>query len=211
MKKLGSNLWKEDVRCLEWLDSKAPNSVVLVNFGSITVMTTEQMLEFAWGLAQSNQDFLWVIRPDLVSGESAMLPPSFLSATEGRSFLTNWCPQEAVLNHPSVGGFLSHCGWNSTLESLCAGVPLVCWPFFAEQQTNCRYCCTEWGVGMEIDNNVKRDDVEALVRVLMEGEKGKEMKKKSMEWKKMAEEAVASSSGSSYKNLDVLINNVLCK
>lgn len=204
--KLGSNLWKEDDGCLEWLDSKEPNSVVLVNFGSITVMTTEQLIEFAWGLANSNQTFLWVIRPDLVSGDSAVLPTEFLSVIEGRSFLTNWCPQEEVLNHPSVGGFLTHCGWNSTLESLSSGVPVVCWPFFAEQQTNCRYCCTEWGVGMEIDSNVKRDDVEALVRELMEGEKGKEMKKKAMEWKKMAKEAIT---GSSCNNLNALINDVM--
>jgi hypothetical protein len=73
LKSIGSNLWKEDVGCLEWLDRKEPNSVVYVNFGSITVMTSEELIEFAWGLAKSNQTFLWIIRPDLVNTR-AILP-----------------------------------------------------------------------------------------------------------------------------------------
>ena len=85
---------------------------------------------------------------------------------------------------------------------------MISWPFFAEQQTNCRYCCTDWGIGMEIDNNVKRDEVENLVRELMDSEKGKEMKKKAMEWKTKAEDAVKPG-GSSYLNLDKLIAEVL--
>ncbi|XP_031392860.1 7-deoxyloganetin glucosyltransferase-like [Punica granatum] len=209
LKQIESNLWKEDEECLEWLDSKEPNSVIYVNFGSITVVTAEQLLEFAWGLANSNQTFLWVIRPDLVSGESAILPPGFVEATKGRSLLPSWCPQEKVLKHPAVGGFLTHCGWNSTLESICAGVPMICWPFFAEQQTNCRYNRMEWGIGMEIDSNVKRDEVEALVRELMDGEKGKKMKERAMDWKKKAGEAATGPLGSTYASLDSLINKVL--
>ncbi|GAV63592.1 UDPGT domain-containing protein [Cephalotus follicularis] len=209
LKQFGSNLWKEEPECLEWLGSMKPNSVVYVNFGSITVMTPYQLVEFAWGLANSKQTFLWIIRPDLVSGDSAILPPEFLTDTKDRALLASWCPQEQVLNHPAIGGFLTHSGWNSTIESICGGVPMICWPFFAEQQTNCRYCCTEWGIGMEINNDVKRDEVESLVRELMEGDKGEEMKQKAMEWKKMAEESTASPNGSSYKNLETMINQVL--
>ncbi|KAF5195519.1 Udp-glycosyltransferase 85a2 [Thalictrum thalictroides] len=208
LESIGSNLWKDEPKCLEWLNSKEPNSVVYVNFGSITVMTPEQMIEFAWGLANSKQPFMWIIRPDLVSGDSATLPPEFVTETQERGLLASWCPQEQVLNHTSIGGFLTHCGWNSTLESVCGGVPMICWPFFAEQQTNCRYACTDWGIGMEIDNNVKRNEVEILVRELMEGDKGKEMKLKVMEWKMKAEEAT-SPGGSSYVNLDNLVNQVL--
>ncbi|XP_044475056.1 7-deoxyloganetin glucosyltransferase-like [Mangifera indica] len=207
-KQIGSNLWKEETECLEWLDLKEPNSVVYVNFGSITVMTVDQLIEFSWGLANSKQTFLWVIRPDLVAGDTAILPPEFLTETKERSILANWCPQEQVLSHPSIGGFLTHSGWNSTLESISSGVPMVCWPFFAEQQTNCRYSCKEWGVGMEIDNDVKRDEVEALVREVMEGEKGKEMRKKAIEWGTMAKNATTPT-GSSYKNLDEVVNKVL--
>ncbi|XVF39538.1 hypothetical protein PTKIN_Ptkin01aG0042300 [Pterospermum kingtungense] len=208
-KQLGSNLWKEEPECLQWLDSKDPNSVVYVNFGSITVMTPDQLTEFAWGLANSNQTFLWVIRPDLVDRDSAIVPPEFVTETKDRGLLASWCPQEQVLSHPSVGGFLTHSGWNSTIESISSGVPMICWPFFAEQQTNCWFACNEWGISMEINSDVKRDEVGRLVRELMVGEKGKEIKKKALEWKRMAEEATTSSDGSSSKNLDQLINHVL--
>ncbi|XP_002513938.2 7-deoxyloganetin glucosyltransferase isoform X1 [Ricinus communis] len=208
LKLIGSNLWKEETGCLEWLDSKEPNSVVYVNFGCITVMTSAQLGEFAWGLANSEKTFLWVIRPDLVDGNTAALPPEFVSMTRERGLLPSWCPQEQVLNHPSIGGFLTHSGWNSTLESICGGVPMICWPFFAEQQTNCKYTCNEWGIGMEINSDVKRNEVESLVIELMDGDKGKAMKKKAMEWKRIAEEAV-STKGSSYQNLDNMIKQVL--
>ncbi|KAA8545617.1 hypothetical protein F0562_020401 [Nyssa sinensis] len=114
------------------------------------------------------------MRHDLVIGESAVLPPEFIQETKGRGLMAKWRPQEEVLNHPAIEGFLTHSGWNSTIESLCGGVPMVCWPFFAEQQTNCRFACTAWGVGMEIDNDVERNEVEKLVRELMDGEKGEE-------------------------------------
>ncbi|XVF44793.1 hypothetical protein PTKIN_Ptkin02bG0152600 [Pterospermum kingtungense] len=210
LKSIGSNLWKEEPECLQWLNSREPKSVVYVNFGSITVMTAQQLVEFAWGLANSKQNFLWIIRPDLVRGDSSILHPEFLEETKERGLMSSWCPQEQVLNHPAVVGFLTHSGWNSTLESIGSGVPMISWPFFAEQQTNCRYACTEWGIGMEIDNNVKRDEVEKLVRELMGGEKGKEMRNKAMEWKKKAEEAACLNSPS-FMNLDKLINEVLLK
>ncbi|XP_015865857.3 7-deoxyloganetin glucosyltransferase-like [Ziziphus jujuba] len=207
-KSIGSNLWKEETECLKWLDNKEPNSVVYVNFGSITVMTAEQLVEFAWGLANSNKTFFWVIRPDLVTGETAVLPEEFTRMTKERGMLASWCPQEQVLNHPAIGGFLTHSGWNSTLESLCAGVPMLCWPFFAEQQTNCRYCCKDWGIGMEIENDAKRHQIESLVRELMDGDKGREMKTKALEWRKLALEASTSPHGSSVLNLDDMVNRV---
>ncbi|XP_059279740.1 7-deoxyloganetin glucosyltransferase-like [Lycium ferocissimum] len=209
LEKLGSNLWKEDPKCLEWLDSKKPNSVVYVNFGSITPMTPNQLTEFAWGLANSQVDFLWIIRPDIVSGNKAVLPPEFLEETKERGMLASWCQQQQVLSHVAVGGFLTHSGWNSTLESISSGVPMICWPFFAEQQTNCWFCCTQWEIGMEIDNNVKRDEVKSLVRELLTWEKGNEMKKKALEWKKLAKEAAKKPGGSSYVNIDKLINEIL--
>ncbi|KDP40911.1 hypothetical protein JCGZ_24910 [Jatropha curcas] len=214
LKNLGSNLWKEQPECIEWLDSNEENAVVYVNFGSITVITPQQMIEFAWGLANSKKPFLWIIRPDLVVGDKAMLPPEFVSETKERGMLASWCPQEQILKHPSIGGFLSHMGWNSTLDSMCGCVPMVCWPFFAEQQTNCWFACNKWGVGMEIDNNVKREEVEKLVRELMDGKKGKEMKKKAIEWKSKAEEATGPG-GSSRRNFDefvgFLLNNQLSR
>ena len=172
-------------------------------------MTNENLIEFAWGLANSNHPFLWVVRPDLVSGDSAVIPPEFLGKTKERGLLAAWCHQEKVLNHPSIGGFLTHCGWSSTLDTICSGVPILCWPFFAEQQTNCWYSVEKWGIGMEINNNVRREEVERQVRELVEGEKGKEMRKNAMGWKKLAKEATARPDGSSYVNFEKLINEVL--
>ncbi|XP_077213611.1 7-deoxyloganetin glucosyltransferase-like [Tasmannia lanceolata] len=208
MDSIQSNLWKEEKGSVEWLDKRDPNSVVYVNFGSITVLTPEQLNEFAWGLANSKHPFLWVIRPDLVSGESAVLAPEFVEETKERGLLMGWCPQKEVLAHPSVGGFLTHSGWNSTLESIFNGIPMLCWPFFADQMTNCRYTCDVWGIGMEIDNGVTRVEVEGLVRELMEGEKGKEMRKKAIEWKESARKSTEPG-GSSYTDLDRLVNDLL--
>uniref|UniRef100_A0A7N2N2Y4 Glycosyltransferase n=2 Tax=Quercus lobata TaxID=97700 RepID=A0A7N2N2Y4_QUELO len=208
LESIGYSLWKEETHCLNWLNSKAPNSVIYVNFGSVTVMTPLQLIEFGWGLANSKQPFLWVIRPDLVVGESGTLPLEFEIETKERSLIISWCPQEEVLSHPSVGGFLTHCGWNSIIESLSAGVPMLCCPFIADQQTNCKYTCNEWGIGMEINNDVKREEVEKNVRELMVGDKGKKMKKKALEWKKLAEDAT-DPLGSSSINLNNLVSEVL--
>jgi len=207
---LGSNLWKEDIKVLEWLEYKEQDSVVYVNFGSITVMTPEQLLEFAWGLANSKKPFLCIIRPDLVIGGSIILSSEFVNETSDRGLIASWCPQEQALNHPSVGGFLTHCGWNSTLESISAGVPMLCWPFFAEQPTNCRYICNEWEIGIEIDTNVKKEEVEKLINELMVGQKGKKMRQKAMELKKKAEEDTRPG-GFSYMNLEKVIKEVLLK
>lgn len=207
---LGYGLWKEESECLDWLESKDPGSVVYVNFGSVAVMSNESLIEFAWGLANSEKYFLWVIRPDLVIGDLAILPYEFTQLTKERGFIAKWCPQEEVLNHGSIGGFLTHCGWNSTIESLTAGVPMICCPYFGDQQTDCRYICNEWGVGLEIDSNVNRENVERLIRDLTEGEKGKKMKSKAMEWKELAARA-ASPGGSSSLNLDKLVNVLLSR
>jgi hypothetical protein len=203
---IDGNLWKEDASCLRWLDDaqRQPGSVVYVNFGSITVVTPAQLTEFAWGLASCGRPFLWVVRPDLVAGEKAVLPEEFVAHTKNRGFLASWCPQEQVLSHPSVGLFLTHCGWNSTLESVCAGVPMVCWSFFAEQPTNCRYACAKWGIGMEIGSDVAREEVARLVRDAMDGEMGKAMRVSALAWKERARAATAEG-GSSSENLDRLV------
>ncbi|KAF5185595.1 Udp-glycosyltransferase 85a8 [Thalictrum thalictroides] len=203
-----SNLLKEDQKCLEWLDMKEPNSVVYVNFGSVTVLTKQQLIEFAWGLANCKYPFLWVIRSDIVIGEAAILPPEFTEETADRGMISGWCPQEQVLGHSAVGAFLTHSGWNSTMDTICSGVPIISWPFGGDQMINCRYSCFHWGIGMEMDKDVQRDKVEELVREVMEGDKGKKMKEKAMEWKKSAHESTKPG-GSSYVNLDKVVKEVL--
>ncbi|KAL2945453.1 7-deoxyloganetin glucosyltransferase [Bienertia sinuspersici] len=124
VKSLESNLWKEDIECLEWLDLIVkPNSVIYVSFGSITTMTKDDLVEFAWGLAKSNHSFLWIVRPDIVTGDSPVLPKEFIETTKDRGMLANWCDQEKVLKHRATGAFLTHCGWNSSLEAICSGKP----------------------------------------------------------------------------------------
>ena len=88
-------------------------------------------------------EFLWVIRSDqqatgATGATTVVLPPEFLAETEGQGRVTSWCLQEAVLWHKALGAFLTHCRWNSMLESVCAGVPMLCWQFGADQQTNSR-------------------------------------------------------------------------
>ncbi|XP_015160957.1 7-deoxyloganetin glucosyltransferase-like [Solanum tuberosum] len=142
-------------------------------------------------------------------GDSTILPYEFLAETKERGLLSGWCLQEQVLSHASIGGFLGHCGWNSTFESISFGVPMLCWPFFADQQTNCWFSCNRWGVGIEIDSDVKREVIEEVVRELMIGEKGKEMKENALKWKNLAEKAITSPTGSSYMNFDKLVREVL--
>lgn len=207
---IGTSLWKEDESCLNWLDSKPKNSVLLVSFGTIVHLTEDQLIEFAWGLAKSKHNFLWVVRSDLVLGSTSILPIEFQSeiSEDERAILVNWCPQGKVLNHPSIGGFLTHCGWNSMLESITAGVPMLCWPAFAEQPTNAWFCCNYWGIGLEIDLEVKRGNVERLVREIMSGQKGKEIKDNAKKWKKEAEKACATN-GSSFRNFECLVKLLL--
>ncbi|KAL3724052.1 hypothetical protein ACJRO7_036122 [Eucalyptus globulus] len=190
---IGGNLWREDPGCLPWLDLKDPGSVVYVNFGSVTVMTAGQLTEFVWGLADNQKPFLWIIRLDLVAGESVVLPPEFMEEIAGRGMLASWCWQEEVLKHWMIGGFPTHSRWNLTLESLCGSMLVI----------------LAWlKLGVNIDNDVKRDEVEGLVRELMEGEEGTEIMKKAMEWKAKAEEAIMHG-GTSYNNVDKLIYELL--
>ncbi|KAK4761683.1 hypothetical protein SAY87_029567 [Trapa incisa] len=189
------NLWEEETECLRWLNSKQPSSVLYVNFGSLAHLTSQQAAEFASGISDSGHPFLWVIRRDLVEGGATAIP--IPEEMDGRGFTSGWCPQEEVLNHPAVGGFLTHCGWNSTMESLSAGVPMLCWPCFADQHTNCRFVCHECQTGIEMSHDVKRDEVASLVRELMGGEEGKKLKKRALELKKSTEEAAGPSGTSS--------------
>ncbi|KAL9244897.1 hypothetical protein vseg_018613 [Gypsophila vaccaria] len=211
VQEFGSNLWKEDTSCLTWLDKRSPKSVIYVNYGSFTTLTAAELEEFAWGLANSKQYFLWVIRNDLIYGEYKILSEEYMEEIRERGLVSGWCPQEKVLKHPSMGGFLTHCGWNSTLESISEGIPVICWPFFADQQINCFYACDDWGIGIELgEGEVKRGRVEEVVRVMMVSEKGKEMRKKAMEWKKKAQDATTLG-GSSYNNFEKLVKCIIEK
>ncbi|EAZ00187.1 hypothetical protein OsI_22191 [Oryza sativa Indica Group] len=213
----GLSLWEEDAACMAWLDAQPAGSVLYVSFGSLTVMSPEELAELAWGLADTRRPFLWVIRPGLIAGAGAgdhdvvtnALPDGFVAETKGRCFIAEWCAQEEVLRHRAVGGFLTHSGWNSTTESICAGVPMICWPGFADQYINSRYVRDEWGIGLRLDEELRREQVAAHVEKLMGGggDRGKEMRRNAARWKAAAEAATAKG-GSSYGGLDKLVEQL---
>ncbi|KAG0449709.1 hypothetical protein HPP92_027141 [Vanilla planifolia] len=206
---IGSSLWDIDNACLSWLDRQEKERVVYVNFGSLAVFSEEKLAELAWGLYGSGYPILWVVRPDMVLGggtDAAGFAES-VKKMEDRTMVVSWCDQEAVLAHPATGVFLTHCGWNSTLESLSEGVPMVCWPFFAEQPTNCRYICQVWGTGLEMQRELKRENVAAMVREAMDGEKGREMRRKALQWKEKVRTAMELG-GSSHGNAERLIKDI---
>ncbi|KAJ9562533.1 hypothetical protein OSB04_007693 [Centaurea solstitialis] len=203
----GYSLWTEEPECIKWLESKEPNSVVYVNFGSLAVMCLQDLLEFGWGLVNSGHFFLWIIRSDLVDGKPAVFPAELEEVVNERGFIASWCSQEEVLSHRAVGGFLTHGGWGSVIESLSSGVPMVCWPFTGDQRMNCRQMCKDWEVGMEIGRSVKREEVEKVVRALMAGDEGRRMRTKAIKWKKMAETA-AGPDGSSVQSVRKLVHEI---
>eukprot|EP01018_Ginkgo_biloba_P038599 Gb_30235 [translate_table: standard] len=205
---IATSLWKEDTECLKWLDTQAPASVLYVSFGSIVVMSILQLQELALGLEASQQPFLWVLRPDIAQGKSAVLPEGFVERTRDQGLLVEWAPQLKVLSHPSVGGFLTHNGWNSTLESISMGVPMIGWPLWAEQYHNCRFSKEIWKIGMDFDCRsedenvlVKREEVEKVVRALMQGPEGKSLRSNALKLREAASKAVMPG-GSSFRNLD---------
>ncbi|XP_059279175.1 anthocyanidin 3-O-glucosyltransferase 5-like [Lycium ferocissimum] len=205
---------------LAWLDNQPPDSVLFVVFGSGGTLTSEQLTELAWGLEISQQRFILVARmPSDASASAAFfnvgsdendpllyLPEGFVKKTEGRGLVVpSWAPQVAILNHPSTGAFLSHCGWNSTLESIAHGVPMIAWPLYAEQRMNATILAEEVGVAMKFpvvpcEELISQKEIEKVVRIVMEGEKGKAMRRRGKELKESAKIAL-SKGGSSYESL----------
>eukprot|EP01018_Ginkgo_biloba_P035969 Gb_19138 [translate_table: standard] len=212
-----TSMWEEDPNCLQWLDTQKPATVLYVSFGSIAVKSQQQLHEIALGLEGSEQPFLWVIRSDIADGESMILPEGFEDRTKDRALLVEWAPQLRVLSHPSVGGFLTHSGWNSTLESISRGVPMIGWPYFADQSLNCRFAKDVWNVGLDImkaviDDDggeilVKKEEVEKVVRTLMKETHGHELRKTAQKLKADSTMAVMAG-GSSFRNLDKFVEDM---
>lgn len=200
----GTGLWPEDNECLPWLDRQEESSVLYVSFGSIASLSQAQFKELVLGLEASQKPLLWAIRPDLKDIIASSLPPRFLEGGEGQVYITSWAPQALVLSHRSVGGFLTHCGWNSTLESISMGVPTLNWPYFADQMMNRKWMVEEWKVGKSFEfadgGMVTKEEVVRLVRLLMEGEEGREMRERARALSNAAKKAVQDA-GSSHVNL----------
>ncbi|OEL25028.1 DIMBOA UDP-glucosyltransferase BX9 [Dichanthelium oligosanthes] len=204
-----SSLVRPDRSCLEWLDAWPPASVLYVSFGSLACISPQDLVETAWGIADSGVPFLWVVRPGMVGGSAHQeLPEGFEAATRGRGMVVAWAPQEEVLRHRAVGGFWTHNGWNSTMESICEGVPMLCRPSFGDQMGNARYVEHVWRVGFEVDGELERGSVEAAIRRLMTDKDGGEMRARAGELKKAAAECTGKG-GSSCLAIDKLVTYLL--
>ncbi|XP_048337507.2 probable UDP-glucosyl transferase 73B6 [Ziziphus jujuba] len=209
----------DEHECLKWLDSKKPNSVVYVCFGSVANFDDAQLMEIAMGLEASGKEFIWVVKKEKHEErkEEDWLPEGFEKRMEGKGLIIRgWAPQVVILPHEAVGGFVTHCGWNSTLEGICAGLAMVTWPVAAEQFYNEKLVTQilRIGVGVGVEkwarltgDSVKREAIEKAVNGIMEGEEAEEMRSRAKALGVLASEAVKEG-GSSFTNLTSLIEEL---
>ncbi|XP_006367584.2 UDP-glycosyltransferase 92A1-like [Solanum tuberosum] len=212
--------------CISWLNEHPERSVLYISFGSQNTISTSQMMALAMGLEESERPFIWVVRPPIgfdIKGEfrSEWLPKGFqerVSKSKKGLLVKSWAPQLQILSHSSTGAFLTHCGWNSVLESLSQGVPIISWPLAGEQAFNSKLLMEEMGVCVELtkwySSDVDKEDVKKVVEtVLGESGKGKEMKEKANKIGMCIRDAVKEGDfkGSSAKSLDDFISTLLCR
>ncbi|VVA27827.1 PREDICTED: anthocyanidin 3-O-glucosyltransferase [Prunus dulcis] len=215
------SIQKSDI--LEWLDDQPPSSVVFLCFGSMGSFSEAQVKEIACALEKSRQRFLWSLRKPEPKGKVGMpsdyadvkgvLPEGFLDRTAGIGKVIGWAPQVAILAHLAVGGFVSHCGWNSTLESLWCGVPIATWPMYAEQQLNAFALVKDLGLGVEIKMDYKQDsevvvsaeEIERGIRRVME--KDSDIRARVKEISEKSKKALTDG-GSSYSSLGRFLDQI---
>ncbi|KAG7986873.1 hypothetical protein I3843_03G104500 [Carya illinoinensis] len=218
----GDNQAKQEI--MKWLDDQPPSSVVFLCFGSRGSFVEPQLKETALGLERSGHRFLWSVRlpsrddglakPTDAENLEEILPPGFLERTRGIGMICGWAPQVEVLAHKAIGWFVSHCGWNSILESLWHGVPIATWPLYAEQQTNAFQMVRDLGLAVELKINYRlgsgalviAEEIEKAVKCLMEGDS--EVRKRVKEMSEKSREAVIEG-GSSYAPLGRLIEAMM--
>ncbi|XP_052208927.1 hydroquinone glucosyltransferase-like [Diospyros lotus] len=216
----GSTSGADGSESLKWLDRQPPGSVLFVSFGSGGTLSHRQLTELAMGLELSGQRFLWVIKSPHEEAANAnffsvqsmknpfsFLPEGFLDRTRDLGLVVpSWAPQAQILSHGSTGGFLSHCGWNSTLESIVHGVPIVAWPLYAEQMMNAALLCEDLKVGYRVkageNGVVGREAIAGYVKGLIEGDEGGKLLRDRMRDLKDAAEKALSRDGSSWKSFE---------
>ncbi|XP_028783106.1 abscisate beta-glucosyltransferase-like [Neltuma alba] len=219
----------DEQSCLNWLNSKEPKSVLYISFGSLARLPREQLKEIAYALESCDQPFIWVIGKIFKSseteeeGEYNWLPDGFeqrMKETNRGLIIRGWAPQLLILEHKSVGGFMTHCGWNSTLEGLSSGVPMITWPLSAEQFTNEKLVTRVLKVGAEVGSRewvswqderrelVRRDKMEkAVKKVMTKSEEAEEMRERIRDIAAKARRAV-DEGGTSYADIDALIHEL---
>ncbi|KAG6481094.1 anthocyanidin 5,3-O-glucosyltransferase-like [Zingiber officinale] len=216
---------EERPACLEWLDAQPRGSVIFLCFGSMGSFSVDQLEQIATGLERSGQRFLWVIRaPPSGEGVNLILPPSepdldallpegFLERTKQRGIVVkSWAPQVEVLNHAAVGGFVTHCGWNSVLEAITAGVAMVAWPLYAEQRLNKVFLVDQMKLAVAMEGYdremVTAEEVETKLRWVIESEGGKELRERSAAMKEKAAEARREGGSSQLAMLKVIARDL---
>ncbi|KAG0496465.1 hypothetical protein HPP92_001156 [Vanilla planifolia] len=202
------SFWSQERACITWLDNQLPKSVIYVAFGSFTVINHKQFHELALGLELTGRPFLWVVRPGFTEGtvDEDAYPLNFKERVLGRGHMVSWVPQQHVLQHPSIACFISHCGWNSTIEGVTNGVPFLSWPYFGDQFFDQDYICDIWkiGLGLVPDENgvIRREQIIAKVEELLGDE---DIKSRSLALKGMAHKSVKEG-GSSFENLNSFVD-----
>ncbi|GLT92260.1 hypothetical protein SLE2022_101060 [Rubroshorea leprosula] len=223
----GNRASVDENKILKWLDSRPPRSVLYICFGSIERMTPSQLIELGLALEASNRAFIWVMRGGYKPEETEkwLTEYGFEDKVKGRGLvIRGWAPQVLILSHPAVGGFLTHCGWNSTLEGICAGIPMATWPLIAEQFYNEKLIVQVLKIGVRVGSPmatlfgeeeeklgvmVKRENIEkAIEKLMVEGEEGQQRRERTQKLAVMAETAVEEG-GSSYHNLTLLIQDII--
>ncbi|XP_059667621.1 UDP-glycosyltransferase 86A1-like [Cornus florida] len=207
-----TSLWSES-DCTQWLDTKPSSSVLYVSFGSLAQLSEDNIMEIAHGLWLSGVSFIWVLRRDMVSYEETYsLPVGFEDGVKDRGLIVTWCSQIGVISHPSVGGFVTHCGWNSVLEGIWCSLPLLCFPFFADQTTNRKLVVDDWKIGINLcdEKSITREEVADKINRLMSGKSGDELRCETKKVKRTLENAIATD-GSSEKNFNQFIKDLEVK
>ncbi|XP_020213027.1 zeatin O-glucosyltransferase [Cajanus cajan] len=207
---------------MEWLDKQEERSVLYVSFGTTTCFSEEQIKEVASGLENSKVKFLWVVRDadkgDVFNNDEgggvAKIPKGFEERVKGVGLVVrDWAPQLEILAHPSTGGFMSHCGWNSCMESISMGVPIAAWPMHSDQPRNRVLVTDVLKVGIVVKEWEHRDELvtmlelENAVRRLMTTEEGDEMRERALKLKNAIHEA-ADEGGVSRVEFDDFIAHV---
>ncbi|CAL0300348.1 unnamed protein product [Lupinus luteus] len=207
---VGIEMWKSQDSCMEWLNHKPDSSVIYISFGSITILSSTQKESIANALKKTKHPFLWVIKEG--TEEELPLPKEFMEETKDQGMVTPWCPQTKVLGHPAVACFLTHCGWNSTLEAITAGTPMIGYPKWTDQPTNAKLITDVFHTGIRLkqdsDGFVATEEVEKAFEQVLEGRSSEEFKKNAAALKQAAREAVAEG-GSSDRNIQYFVDEIL--
>ncbi|XP_065866696.1 UDP-glycosyltransferase 86A2-like [Euphorbia lathyris] len=209
---VATSLWSES-DCTHWLDNKPHASVLYVSFGSYAHLTKNDLTQIADGLSLSKVSFVWVLRPDIVSSnDKDPLPVGYKEEISDRAMIVPWCSQKKILTHPAIGGFLTHCGWNSTLESIWCQVPLLCFPLYTDQFTNRKLVVDDWKIGISLSTNkmITKEQVSDNINCLMRGDSKDDFRNRIKEAKKIMETAL-SPTGSSHTNMSQFIQDVKTK